>query len=338
MPKRVPPLTQLQIKNAKPRDKPYKLADGGGLYLEVTPVGGKHWRMKYRQPNGKENKLHFGAFPAVSLLDARERRDSARQLLAAGADPARVRDEQARYGDEFVAFVGRARPAHKTEDALDPAANDEVNRRPEMFRRSAVQLEVLRIEWWREQLHWQRVVDIGLHQKSIERRRGLDQCAAFSFEVNIGSPPHNGGKRGVRPPKRTLAARTPIKVLVNLPAQLVDAVEAGGARGGPVVPKAPTPVVGGEQAPPLLQRALVAELDWIGKTVQGCQRACRYRRSERPQDAGLEPVPERLVFSILGSGRTGASHRLYVGDAKHGICHGDHLRLGELLPAAMKTF
>jgi hypothetical protein len=48
MRKRVPPLTQLQIKNAKPREKPYKLADGGGLYLEVTPVGGKHWRMKYR--------------------------------------------------------------------------------------------------------------------------------------------------------------------------------------------------------------------------------------------------------------------------------------------------
>jgi hypothetical protein len=82
----VPPLTQLQIRNAKPRQKPYKLADGGGLYLEVTPAGGKHWRMKYRQPNGKENKLHFGAFPAVSLLDAREKRDSAKQLLATGAD------------------------------------------------------------------------------------------------------------------------------------------------------------------------------------------------------------------------------------------------------------
>lgn len=95
MPKRVPPLTQLQIKNAKPREKPYKLADGGGLYLEVTPAGGKHWRMKYRQPNGKENKLHFGAFPAVSLLDAREKRDGARQLLAADVDPARAREEQA---------------------------------------------------------------------------------------------------------------------------------------------------------------------------------------------------------------------------------------------------
>ncbi len=116
MPKRVPPLTQLQIKNAKPRDKPYKLADGGGLYLEVTPAGGKHWRMKYRQPNGKENKLPFGAFPAVSLLDAREKRDGARQLLAADVDPARAREEQARQARMTAAntFEQMAREWHHT--------------------------------------------------------------------------------------------------------------------------------------------------------------------------------------------------------------------------------
>jgi hypothetical protein len=45
MPKMVPPLTQLQIQNAKPREKPCKLADGGGLYLEIAPVGGKYWRL-----------------------------------------------------------------------------------------------------------------------------------------------------------------------------------------------------------------------------------------------------------------------------------------------------
>lgn len=76
MPKRVPPLTRLQIRSAKPAEKPYKLADGGGLYIEVTPADGKHWRMKYRRPSGKEGKLHFGAFPAVSISDAREKRDS----------------------------------------------------------------------------------------------------------------------------------------------------------------------------------------------------------------------------------------------------------------------
>lgn len=116
MPKRVPPLTQLQIKNAKPREKPYKFADGGGLYLKVTPAGGKHWRMKYRQANVKENKLHFGAFPAVSLLDAREKRDSARQLLAADVDPARAREEQARQARMAAAntFEQVAREWHQT--------------------------------------------------------------------------------------------------------------------------------------------------------------------------------------------------------------------------------
>jgi hypothetical protein len=96
MPKRVPPLTQLQIRNAKPKEMAYKLADGGGLYLEVTPAGGKHWRMKYRRPDGREAKLNFGAFPDVSLNEARDKRDSARQLVAAGTDPAHVRAEQAR--------------------------------------------------------------------------------------------------------------------------------------------------------------------------------------------------------------------------------------------------
>ena len=67
MPKRVAPLTDLQVRNAKKMERPYKLFDGGGLYVEVTPNGSKLWRLKYRQPNGKENKLHFGTYPEVTL-------------------------------------------------------------------------------------------------------------------------------------------------------------------------------------------------------------------------------------------------------------------------------
>lgn len=77
MPKQVQPLTQLQVRNAKAKDKPYKLADGGGLYLEVMPSGGKLWRMKFRQADGKETRLAFGAFPDVSLGRAGEARRSA---------------------------------------------------------------------------------------------------------------------------------------------------------------------------------------------------------------------------------------------------------------------
>lgn len=72
MPRRVLPLTDIQVKHAKPQLKRYKLADGGGMYLEINPTGSKIWRMNYRQTNGKENSLSFGAYLAVSLALARE--------------------------------------------------------------------------------------------------------------------------------------------------------------------------------------------------------------------------------------------------------------------------
>jgi integrase len=91
MPKLATPLTDTQVKRAKPKDKPYTLADGGGMYLEVMPTGSKIWRMSYRQPNGKNNRLTFGAYPEVSLLDARKKRMDARALKAAGNDPAQAK-------------------------------------------------------------------------------------------------------------------------------------------------------------------------------------------------------------------------------------------------------
>lgn len=80
------PLTDVLIKTAKPGPKPVRLFDGGGLYLEVAPSGGKWWRLKYRH-DGKEKRLSLGTYPDTSLKDARERRDLARRDLAAGIDP-----------------------------------------------------------------------------------------------------------------------------------------------------------------------------------------------------------------------------------------------------------
>lgn len=85
-PQKMPPLTDVAIRKAKPADKPLKLADGGGLYLEISPSGGKLWRQKYRWL-GKEKRLSHGSYPAVSLADARQKRDEAKRLLAAGVDP-----------------------------------------------------------------------------------------------------------------------------------------------------------------------------------------------------------------------------------------------------------
>jgi integrase len=81
-------LNARQVETAKPKDKTYKIADGGGLYLEITPKGAKYWRMKYRRPaDKKEDRLAFGVWPAVKLVEARAKRDEAKKLLGQGIDP-----------------------------------------------------------------------------------------------------------------------------------------------------------------------------------------------------------------------------------------------------------
>ena len=80
------PLTDTAIRSAKPEKKTQKLFDGGGLYLEVAPSGGKWWRLKYRVA-GKEKRISLGVYPAVGLKEARRRRDEAKEQLAMGIDP-----------------------------------------------------------------------------------------------------------------------------------------------------------------------------------------------------------------------------------------------------------
>ena len=87
------PLTDVSIRNAKAGYKTVKLFDERGLYLEIAPSGGKWWRLKYRF-DGKEKRLSLGVYPDVSLKDARERRDSARKLVADGVDPSENRKAQ----------------------------------------------------------------------------------------------------------------------------------------------------------------------------------------------------------------------------------------------------
>lgn len=100
-------LTELQIKNACPQAKRYKLADGGGLYLEVLPSGTRSWRWKYRF-GGVEKRLTFGPWPLISAKRARELRDEAKIALLGGTDPGarrRSAKAQVRYGDTFEAIA-----------------------------------------------------------------------------------------------------------------------------------------------------------------------------------------------------------------------------------------
>ncbi|AIP63766.1 tyrosine-type recombinase/integrase [Burkholderia thailandensis] len=89
------PLTDTAIRNAKPADKPVRLFDGGGLYLEIAPSGGKWWRLKYRF-GGKEKRYSLGVYPEVTLATARKKRDEAREKLAAGIDPGEAKKAEKR--------------------------------------------------------------------------------------------------------------------------------------------------------------------------------------------------------------------------------------------------
>jgi len=109
-------LTDRECKTVKPKEKTYKLADGGGLYLEVTPKGGKYWRLKYRYL-GKEKRLALGVYDIVSLKEAREKRDDAKKLLANGQDPSnekkKEKDESLKDYNNTFEVIAREWHGHK---------------------------------------------------------------------------------------------------------------------------------------------------------------------------------------------------------------------------------
>lgn len=104
------PLTDIKIRQAKSGEKPFRLADEKGLYLEVVPSGGKWWRLKYRI-DGREKRISLGVYPDVSLADARMHRDEARKLVSAGVDPSANRKaaKQARSDANANSFESVAR-------------------------------------------------------------------------------------------------------------------------------------------------------------------------------------------------------------------------------------
>ncbi|EOY3655699.1 tyrosine-type recombinase/integrase [Enterobacter hormaechei] len=87
------PLNDMQIRRAKPEDKPYTLGDGQGLSLLIEPNGSKSWRFRYRFA-GKPKMISLGVYPTITLADARSRRDDARKIVAEGKNPSEVRKEQ----------------------------------------------------------------------------------------------------------------------------------------------------------------------------------------------------------------------------------------------------
>ncbi len=138
------PLSDVQIRNLKPREKPYKVSDFEGLYLLVTSAGSKLWNVKYRL-HGKEKKLSLGAYPAISLAQARKLKEEARAKIAQGTDPSEAKQEAKRETREAqshtfakigVSFLEKQRKEGKTKATLDKTsyhlklANADFGRRP----------------------------------------------------------------------------------------------------------------------------------------------------------------------------------------------------------------
>jgi integrase len=131
MPKLAKPLTALQVKAAKKKDKAYKLSDGLGLFLLINPDGGKYWRMGYRF-DGKQKLLSFGTYPEVSLIQAREATKKARQTLLAECDPAQAKriakiTKTTDTANNFEA-IARAWHANKAETWQERTASNVLHR------------------------------------------------------------------------------------------------------------------------------------------------------------------------------------------------------------------
>ncbi|EJD6310800.1 tyrosine-type recombinase/integrase [Klebsiella variicola] len=95
-------LTARQVDTSRPKDKPYKLSDGGGLYLLVNSNGSRYWRLKYRIA-GKEKLLALGVYPDITLAEARQKRADAKKILAAGGDPGQEKQEEKQAKEQAVA-------------------------------------------------------------------------------------------------------------------------------------------------------------------------------------------------------------------------------------------
>ena len=94
------PLTNTEVKQAKPKKKIYTLSDGGGLQLRIKPNGSKLWLLDYLRPYTKKRTcLSFGSFPTLTLAEARNKRKTAKELLAKDIDPKEHREEESRLNE-----------------------------------------------------------------------------------------------------------------------------------------------------------------------------------------------------------------------------------------------
>ncbi len=185
-------LTDVAAKQAKPRDKAYKLADSAGLHLLIQPNGAKYWRLKYRI-DGREKVLALGVYPEVSLAIARVRRDDARKAIGEGIDPveakrARKREKKLQAENSFECLAREWHEQQKGRWTADHAARVLESLEKEIF----------------PQFGSKPVLDVTAPQileaiRKIEKRSALDVAsrvlqrvgAVFRYAIQTGRAEHN---------------------------------------------------------------------------------------------------------------------------------------------------
>ena len=212
------PLTETQVKNAKPRERAYKLADSEGLFLLVQPNGTRLWRMKYRFA-GKEKLLSFGAYPALGIAAARDKRKAAKALLAEGKDPMKAKGEViSENGDTF--YMVAKRWHENRQSALNPAHAERVWSRMERDVFPAIGQKLIHEITAPDVLEMIRKIE-GRGALDISRRakQGVGQVFQFAIACGLASSDPTAHLRGALKPRPRVKHMSRLP-LVELPAFL----------------------------------------------------------------------------------------------------------------------
>lgn len=212
------PLTETQAKNAKPRERAYKLADSEGLFLLVQPNGTRLWRMKYRFA-GKEKLLSFGAYPALGIAAARDKRKAAKALLAEGKDPMKAKGEViSENGDTF--YMVAKRWHENRQSALNPAHAERVWSRmerdvfPEIGQKFIHEITAPDVLEMIRKIEGRGALDISRRAK-----QGVGQVFQFAIACGLASSDPTAHLRGALKPRPRVKHMSRLP-LVELPAFL----------------------------------------------------------------------------------------------------------------------
>lgn len=229
------PLSDTAIRTAKPTNKPQKLADGGGLYLLLNPNGSRWWRLKYRA-GGKEKLLSLGTYPDTGLKDARDKRDAARKLLAAGVDPGEQRKAVKAAGAERAAnsfaviaaeWLALQKPRmatatlEKAQWTFDELVNPWIGNRPIAEIEAPELLKLLR-----------RIEERGAHETAHRTKQRCGQV--FRYAISTGRAKHDptADLRGALAPVVSTS-----RAAITDPAKVGDLLRAIGSYQGSLVTK-----------------------------------------------------------------------------------------------------